>query len=222
MNLLHKMDQYSRLVPFFITQRGIGFDIPDEPHFDEGSQQIFDQLIRDCSSYLEYGSGGSTVVAARLGKPFISVDTDRFYMNAVKKKVSDLSPLQKFVHADIGVTGPWGVPLKARNPSPSRLTKWKDYPNAPWRIIDEAKRPDLILIDGRFRVAAALTCLLKTISAPHTYILFDDYFDRPDYHGMEEFIEPLARYGRMALFQPQMQESGKLTSGIEKYSADWR
>ncbi len=156
-----------------------------------------------------------------LKKPFVSVDTDRFYMNSVKKKIGALSPSQKFVYADIGLTGPWGVPMRARNPSPAKLRKWKDYPNAPWKVIDDDKTPDLILVDGRFRVATVLTCLLKTASEPDTTIMFDDYVDRPHYHVVEEYIKPRAIYGRMALFRPERIEASTLIAAINRYSTYW-
>jgi hypothetical protein len=85
------------------------FDVPEEPYFDKESVPFFMSLIRHCRFYLEYGSGGSTIVAARLNKPFISVDTDRFFLKSIRKKIGTLSPQQRLIHADIGLTGQWGA-----------------------------------------------------------------------------------------------------------------
>jgi hypothetical protein len=47
--------------------------------------------------------------------------------------------------------------------------------HSPWRR--GAVKPDLVLIDGRFRLACFLHPLLA--AAPGTPILFDDYTNRP-------------------------------------------
>ena len=48
--------------------------------------------------------------------------------------------------------------------------------------------PDFVLIDGRFRVAAFLTTLLRT--RPGVKIVFDDYPKRRKNHVVEEFVQP--------------------------------
>ncbi len=144
---------------------------------------------------LEYGSGGSTVLAADLGCTVFSVESDALWMgkmlgwfaaNPAKGKVM-------LHHADVGPTGKWGMP---RNPRAFR--NFPDYALSVWDR-DDFEHPDLVLIDGRFRPA----CLLATafrISRPVT-VLFDDYADRGNYHGIEGFAEPVAMHGRMAEFR---------------------
>jgi hypothetical protein len=46
-------------------------------------------------------------------------------------------------------------------------------------------QPDLILIDGRFRVACGLAAALE---APDATVLVHDYTFRPDYQILEEFF----------------------------------
>ena len=69
--------------------------------------------------------------------------------------------------------------------------------------------PDLVLIDGRFRVF----CFLTTVKlAPvGTKILFDDYINRPLYHVVEEFCEKIETCGRQALFEVSQSAKKKVT-----------
>jgi hypothetical protein len=60
-------------------------------------------------------------------------------------------------------------------------------------------RPDLVLIDGRFRVACLMTVLLR-IQRP-VRVLFDDYADRPKYQRAEALVRPRRMIGRMAEFE---------------------
>ncbi|MAO75600.1 MAG: hypothetical protein CL699_04770, partial [Chloroflexi bacterium] len=65
-------------------------------------------------------------------------------------------------------------------------------------IWNRAEKPDVVLIDGRFRVACFLKSLLH--APPNTVILFDDYINRPHYHVVEEFLTPDQTCGRQASF----------------------
>ena len=61
---------------------------------------------------------------------------------------------------------------------------FKDYANWLWQNKD---KPDLVLIDRKFRVYCFLTSL-KLCDAG-SKIIFDDY-DREEYHVVEQFIMP--------------------------------
>jgi hypothetical protein len=209
-------------VRFLVTRRFKGYSIPDRPHFDERSTPLFMSLLENSNFYLEYGSGGSTVVAALLKKPFISVDTDRLFSRAVARKIGALSWNQRLIYVGIGLTGQWGVPLPNKHPSSRRVKKWKLYAETPWRFVSNDQSPDLVLVDGRFRVASALTSLANLASLPHAKVLVDDYKDRPHYHVLESHAKMVGIAGRMAIFQPRLQESQKLYELIDQYSADWR
>ena len=60
-------------------------------------------------------------------------------------------------------------------------------------------KPDLVLIDGRFRVACFLHSRLAAEAG--TPSLFDDYTNRPQYHLVEEFCPNEQTEGREALFR---------------------
>ncbi|WP_454690544.1 hypothetical protein [Achromobacter aloeverae] len=157
------------------------------------------QHLAAASHYLEYGSGGSTLFAAKAGiKSIISVESDAGFLQAVQKafeeRISDKMPFLP-LHADIGPTGAWGSPT-----TNARMAQWPRYCAMPWEEIRDANlpKPGLILVDGRFRRASFLISLL--MADPGAVILWDDYADRPHYHDVEVLIKPRLCSGRMAEF----------------------
>jgi hypothetical protein len=187
---------------FLYAQRVRGFAVPDEPRFNPDSTPLFRDLLRGCGAYLEYGSGGSTVLAARLGKPFVTVETDPHFLRRVREKVGALRPDQHLLHADIGLTREWGFPVFGKCPTRRELEAWRGYAEEPWRHVDPANGPDLVLVDGRFRVAAALTSLLHLRDRPDATLLLDDYLARPHYRTIERFARLVETRDHMALFRP--------------------
>jgi hypothetical protein len=191
---------------FLLSQRVLGFEVPASPHFDspETTEWFADRLAR-ASCYLEFGAGGSTFLAARRGVPFVSVDSDRFFLRAVRKKIREHGLLdegrQVFHYADIGLTGPWGRPVMFDAPSPERSRRFSGYSDPPAVCRSGAFVPDLVLVDGRFRISCALKIarLLKD-RRPWT-ILVDDYTDRPHYHVLERLLRLEGCVGRMAVFR---------------------
>ena len=105
------------------------------------------------------------------------------------------TPNQHYVHADIGVTGTWGYPIKFKNVGDDQLARFAAYSDMPPTL-----RPDLILIDGRFRVACALKCIKALGDDTGWVIVVDDYVDRTGYHVIEEFAQLQKMVGRMAVF----------------------
>lgn len=144
---------------------------------------------------LEYGSGGSTVLVAEMAdKTVFSVESDAVWLEKMRAYFAAHQPAAKLHlhHGDIGLTKEWGHPLDDDD-----FRKWPDYPTKIWRTKCFA-HPDLVLIDGRFRVACFLTTLFS-ISRP-TRVLFDDYLERPVYQAAQDFAAPSAYFGRMAQF----------------------
>lgn len=144
---------------------------------------------------LEYGSGGSTVLAAEMsGKVVFSVESDPDWLAMMRSWFEANPPQAQLVlhHGDIGPTKAWGKPKDN-----AAFQKWPDYPISVWDRPDFV-HPDLVLIDGRFRSACFLTTLFR-ITRPVT-VLWDDYTIRPEYHPMETFCQPVRTIGRMAEF----------------------
>ena len=206
---------------FFFRQRVLGFTVPTEPEFDEASKPVFTALLSKSKFYLEYGSGGSTLLAARSKKRFISVDTDWWFLRSVRKAIGKLSANQRLIHADIGLTGPWGKPLRAMRLSASRLAQWRSYSGTPWESITDGDMPDLVLVDGRFRVSTTLLCCQKLASSPDARILVDDYVGRSEYSVIERHADLIGVAGRMAIFRPRSTYDASLQEAINQHATAW-
>ena len=72
----------------------------------------------------------------------------------------------------------WGVPSDE-----SKKENWEKYPKS---ILKYNEIFDLILVDGRFRVASALCSLYKMDE--NSILLFDDYVSRKQYHVLQDFF----------------------------------
>ena len=145
---------------------------------------------------LEYGSGGSTVLASEMtGKTVFTVENDKRWMRALQAYL-DQAGTASPVHlhfVSIGKIGKWGRP---RNNDGCQ--RYHHYPNRIWDH-PEFQQPDLVLIDGRFREACFYTTMLRCVRK--TVVLFDDYVDRPSYQRVEQFAKPVEIRGRMAKFE---------------------
>jgi hypothetical protein len=198
MAILPKTLSYKKL-SFEFRKRFIGFDVPSKPHFSPDAVTFFQERIEAAKFYLEFGSGGSTVLAAQMGKRGFSVESDRFYLRDVRKKIKGSTHGMKLTWADVGPTGAWGRPDR-RKPTEQNVLKWRNYVEAPFREIGN-EFYDLILVDGRWRVAAALNSLREGAARNASFtLLFDDY-RRKHYHAIEAFAGSPKMVDRMAVFE---------------------
>ncbi|RDC71703.1 hypothetical protein DLJ49_13765 [Rhodovulum sp. 12E13] len=164
---------------------------------DEVAERVRAEYAR-ASVVLEYGSGGSTALAAETpGLTCFSVENDLAWARAMAAWLAAHHPAAdvRLHRAWIGPTKTWGRPRWPRLPLLYPL--FRRYPAAVWARRD-FRAPDLILVDGRFRVACFLTALMH-VRRP-TRLLWDDYTRRPDYHVVERYCAPVSVVGRMAVF----------------------
>ena len=120
----------------------------------------------------------------------MAVDSSAEWIAKVALETEIFRERIRIEEVDLGKIAAWGYPTTYRHRS-----RFRDYAASPWR---HKVKPDLVLIDGRFRVACFLHSLLN--AEPGTRIIFDDYNNRPHYHLMEEFCRAEEREGRQALF----------------------
>lgn len=182
------------LLKFLLKQRLVGFEVGDIPYFDsDDAIAWFIDMLKGSTRYLEYGTGGSTYVAARLGVDFIAVDSDLYFLRSVRKKIQKdgfARPVgQTYHHADIGLTGFWGYPLRHWNASAARLERFRRYSDPPPECFEGGLLPDLVLVDGRFRVACVLKALRMLQNSRGWAIVVDDYVGRPQYHVIADYAE---------------------------------
>jgi hypothetical protein len=188
-----RLRKLTALARFLYLQRIKGFDPPKTPLLDDESEAWLAKRLKSTKLFLEFGSGGSTVMANRLGVPSVTVESDRFYAAVVRKALP--SPRRaRILTPRMGVTREWGMPVlgKAR--------KGPRYVHAPFDLLKDAF-PDLIFVDGRYRVACVLETARQAAEAHcKSTVLLDDYEDRPSYHVLEKHLGKPERIGRAASF----------------------
>lgn len=178
---------------FFYAQRVRGFDTPTRPHLDDKTAVWLENQLGKTKLYLEFGSGGSTVLANNLGVASISVESDRFYARAVRRALAHPETARIEV-PPMGITAEWGMPLFFRR------KKGRRYIAAGFDALD-GRFPDFILVDGRYRVGCALESARRAHLAGKTALLMlDDYEGRTFYQLVEDHLGPPDRIGRAALF----------------------
>lgn len=209
-------------VKYFARRTFSSMKVPDRPWFDREGTQLFERLLQESQLYIEYGSGGSTVLAAHLGKTFVSVESDLGFSRTVTNRIGSAKGSGNIVAVNIGTTGAWGAPLFTK-PNTDRLELWKQYVTAPWSHLAPGTTPDLVLIDGRFRVACALFSLIQLRGKKDATILFDDYGDRRNYHVVAQFADLEKMAGRMAVLHPRDDISiDDIVLTLERFVVDWR
>jgi hypothetical protein len=156
--------------------------------------------IRNSSHYLEFGSGVSTIIAANTKtlETIDAVESDsNFFQTYVASDVhvaASMASGRLQVHYPyLGVTKDWGVPVDSQSDF-----RWPCYSldvfseeNSPW---------DLLLVDGRFRVAC---CMAAFLAVPHNFrLLVHDFWDRPQYSCILEYFTMKGREGGFVLLEP--------------------
>ena len=160
----------------------------------DGSDKLFKEAALSCRVYGEYGSGRSTLwIARHTNAAIYSVDSSNEWTSHINGQIASLqlSDIERRVKwINLGKTMDWGTPAGY-----SKKENFPDYFKEPW---SNARSPDMVLVDGRFRVACFLTSLIH--SPPGTKIFFDDYTKREQYWIVEEYCAVNATCGRQALF----------------------
>jgi len=158
----------------------------------DGDDLFFKEIVFKAGVYGEYGVGKSTTWVLKNTKAeVIASDTDIKWINKIKQQNSALD-LQRLdaIHVDLGTLAKWGRPVDY-----SKREGFQKYTDEIWM---KSKKPDVVLVDGRFRVCCFLTSLKYANEG--AVILFDDYINRPNYHIVEEFIQRKDVCGRQGIF----------------------
>jgi hypothetical protein len=140
--------------------------------------------------YLEFGSGASTLLALRHGVGRCNtVETDQKWIDKLREaagvREAERTGQLKFHYVNIGPVGEWGRPLDR-----SSMGMWPDYFLKIWA----RRSPELVLIDGRFRVATALCAMMA-----HSLIILMHDFDRPNYAVLHQFADITQRVDSLVM-----------------------
>lgn len=158
----------------------------------DGDERLFASLIGQVSVYGEYGVGLSTIYA--YGYPelsIIAVDSSNEWILSLERAGMNLDEDRvNVLHVDLGPLGEWGRPI-----SYEKCENFASYTDSIWQ---HGLMPELILIDGRFRVSCFMRSVLN--AKPGSKVIFDDYVERPTYHVVERILPPTFVTERQALF----------------------
>jgi hypothetical protein len=169
---------------------------------------LFERTVAGRRRYAEFGSGGSTPLALKLGVgTLVSVESDPTWARAVRAVPLVARAIAEgrasVLHADIGTVGAWGAPASRE---PTRL--WPRYVAAMWH--EWARRgafPDAVLVDGRFRVACCLSVALLHAARPGSeppVVMLRDYSDRrPGYAVVLEAFRVREQAGELCVMVPR-------------------
>ena len=159
--------------------------------------ELMTKYLKKSRYYLEFGCGGSTLLAlAQSPGRIVSVESDAAWIaklkeqDAIQKAVA--SNRLAFYHADIGPVREFGAPKDE-----SRIKQWKNYYMSPWLFRDFDY--DLVLIDGRFRVMCALAAVMCAEHA--TIVAIHDYGNRRGYFDVEPYFDTIDYADKLVVLQ---------------------
>lgn len=203
MNIRKFFYLFSKIIYSVLRYHGIlgnKYNVSQNISFGYHENILFEDLLGKSNFYLEYGSGSSTILAERKKKNILSVECDKgfyLYMRKLSKNI-------KF--KNIGYTDYYGHPIGANEPIIFNVRKYfisnkaKKMCYEPLIYLNKNRIiPDLILIDGRYRVLCALYLYRFLINKKkHNFnLIIDDYKHRYRYHILSKFfkIKLVGRFG---------------------------
>jgi hypothetical protein len=185
-NILVKLDQYSPhpiFYAFIMTRK---------------EKCVFDEAIGNAGHYLEFGMGGSTLRAIQKSKAIIyTVESSPEWISHMRGYVVIKSMEKKRLHiffVNIGPVQNWGYPATDRFKD-----DFEAYSSKVFRLIDK-KLLDVVLIDGRFRVACALKTIIECHGNAKIKIMIHDFWERPHYHVLIKYLDVVKREDSLGLF----------------------
>ena len=189
----------------------------------ESSNSYFIRKIKTAKIYLEYGSGSSTLFVNDLCNKnsdfkYFSVDSDKNFYNFLKKKINS----KNYYLYSLGYVYFYSRPILFFLRKFFLARKAKIYASKILENLEKKKLfPELILIDGRYRVLCALYCY-KFIKKNNikTTLLLDDYVGRPSYYILEKLFFS-KKIGRIGVFN-KLKKYQNIELLIDKFSKDER
>lgn len=152
----------------------------------EKEAALFTIFLERANNYLEFGMGGSTYLAAKTVKGRIaSVDSDEKWIEMVRENTAEFGKDIHLHFGNIGEIVEWGHPKDRSKPE-----IFMNYHSEFIEKLNDNFDFDLILVDGRFRVACAAISALNM--HPDAIVILHDYRSREGFHIVEEFLRPIA------------------------------
>ena len=162
------------------------------PRMSQKELNLFKDITQGTSNYFEFGIGGSTVfVYNETCANIRGVDSSKCWIEDVYKYISKDRVLLH--HADIGDIGEWGKPINTTNKH-----AWPDYSS---HINKTDILPDVIYIDGRFRVACLIQSILFSIKNNIDPIILLHDCNREYYKTGVDMMKRIDRVESLSVFR---------------------
>lgn len=194
------MQYHRRFINYQILKfKGFAFNYTGLSFKSEIENNAFREKLKRSKSYLEFGSGSSTILADHLKISGLAIEGDKFFLKKISSLLSENT--MKLMWKDIGPVTYFSDPYfnifnSNKNKRKFLFKKYSDFPK---NEFEKKELPDLVLVDGKFRVACALKTLLEFKRQNHEVwtIVIDDYKDRKQYHVVEQFFKESNLKGEM-------------------------
>lgn len=206
--LIYLLRYFSIISPTYEVSSSINFG-------SKICDNYFKKLLRKSKFYFEYGGGSSTLLAKKLKKKFISIETDKSFYSFLKK-----NGVNQIIYSDIGPTKYYSIPLLPLFLIKGRIRKYSNQINLINKNLEFF--PDLILIDGRFRVYVAIQVIIfciNNINRNKTVIIIDDFKFRKEYHVLKKLvnIRLVGRFGVIQITKKTKIDNNKAKKMSEKF-----
>jgi hypothetical protein len=162
----------------------------------QGEILLYWSQLRSRTGIVEFGCGGSTLLALQCSRAKIySVESDRDWIDHLLKHPEVSRAVENnrlsFHHSDLGQVAKWGFPSTLFTAQQAA-----SYYSTIWDIVNDATI-DLVLVDGRFRVACIAEALRRHRNIT---IVVHDFWDRPYYHYILPALFCIDRIDTLGVF----------------------
>lgn len=170
-----------------------------DPHLFGQEPTLFASALGTSRRYLEFGTGGSTLSALRLGvSVMVAVESDPAWIDALRKHPEIVGAIGDgklgLVHGDVGPVAPLGYPRDYASGTQEKAL-WPNYIRAGWQEVSKRGYvPDLVYVDDRFRVGCCLSVVLACkdyvpVGQAPQVLVHDIADDRPYYEPIFRFFD---------------------------------
>ena len=157
-----------------------------KPHLNNRELMALLSLLSNDTIFFETGSGCSTIIAKFFAKKNYAIEgCKKFYEYGIENGLKN-----NIIFKDLKPDNPtWSYPGKKSN-----LKDWKNY----FQSYKQEYNADVILIDGRFKVATAMDIFNKIRN--DTIVLLHEYNIRPSYYIIEKYYKYIYHWGSLFVF----------------------
>lgn len=184
------------------------------PAMSPGEQTLFKKYLNNATNYFEFGMGGSTVWANTTPNivKITCVESSAEWLTRVVNHCKSNKITTHHIDYPVGDLGHPLNELKKLDITEKEKDLWESYSKA---INKTNELYDLVLVDGRFRVACALSAYTNV--HPKGFLVVHDYANRAQYHVIEEFFSKVEEVDNLVVLQKKQNKEDSIAAMYERY-----